>query len=241
MKESGTFSVFSRPYWREATSLCRSVRHIVFAALIVALRVALKAFRIPLAPGLSLTFDCYVNSLGSLVYGPVLALFVGAISDTLGALIFPSGIYFFPFILTEMSSSLLFSLFLWRREVRVGRVLAAKFTVNLFCNIFLTSLLMKWYYAIFYSDKAYAFINVARIVKNLALFPAESMLIVWVLGALIPALRACHLLPAEQQMTRATTRDIILLILLTLLSIGIVLFYIFFLKGFLEKNNIKFW
>ena len=77
-------NVFSRNYWRLAAGELKNTKSLVFASFIIVLRIVVKAFKIPLAAGLSLTFDCYVNSLGSLIYGPVVGLCVGAVSDTLG-------------------------------------------------------------------------------------------------------------------------------------------------------------
>lgn len=236
--------IFSAAYWRQAAALFRSTHMLVFAACIIALRVAVKAARIPLAANLSLTFDCYVNSLGSIVYGPVMALVVGAVSDTLGCLLFPSanGPYFPPFILVEMSSSFLFALFFWKRKLTIPRILTAKFTVNMVCNVCLTSLFVKWSYYVFYGiekAQAYAIINLSRIVKNLVLFPLESIAIALVLSAALPALRTLRLLPPQEQL-RPTWKHYVLIAALTLLSVGLVLFYIFFLKEFISQHNIKF-
>ena len=124
---------------------------LVFAALIIALRVAVKTLKLTTGT-ISFTFDCYVNSLGSIVYGPIMGLLVGAVSDTLGCILVPSPTspYFFPFIFVEMSSGFVFGLFLWRKKLTVSRVLLTKFMVNLVCNIILTSLVMKWDYYFFY-------------------------------------------------------------------------------------------
>ena len=116
-------TIFSPDYWREARREISNPRTLVFAALIIALRVIVKMFKVPIASGLSLTFDCYVNALGSIVYGPIVAIFVGAISDTFGCMFFPSGPYFFPFIFVEISSSVLFALFLWRRKISAQKSL----------------------------------------------------------------------------------------------------------------------
>ena len=230
-------------YWRAAAAAFGDTRLLVFAGLIVALRVAVKFIKIPLAAGLSLSFDCYVNALGSVVYGPLVGLAVGAVSDTLGCILAPTGPYFLPFILVEMGSSFLFGLFFWRREPSVPRILTAKFAVNLVCNIVLTSLFVKWSYLVFYgTEKAagYAVINLARIAKNLVLFPIESVLIALLLGAALPVLRA-HGLVQGQTALRPRRRDLFLAGGLFLLSVGLVLFYIFFLKGFLATHNIKWW
>lgn len=235
--------ICSKKYWKEATLVIKDTKMLVFAALIVALRVAVKLLKIPLAAGLSLTFDAYVNSVGSMVYGPVMGLLVGAVSDTLGCIIAPSasGPYFLPFILVEMSSSFIFALFFWRRDLTIGRVLSAKFTVNFVCNIILTSIFMKWSYFYFYGiEKAetYAVINLTRIAKNLIMFPFEAMLIVIVLGAVSNRLYALKLLPKRYNLS-FQKKHIVAISLLILLSIALILFYIFFLKDFIKIHNFK--
>lgn len=234
-------SVFKKNYWRQAASCFRDTRILIFAALIAALRVAVKFFRIPLAADLSLTFDCYVNALGSLVYGPLVALTVGAVSDTLGCILAPSGAYFLPFILVEMSSGFIFSLFLWRRKVTMLRVLWSKFTVNLFCNIILNSLLMKWYYSWLYgAEKVYNLINLVRIIKNLIMFPLEASLICLLFEALLPALSSLRLISAEYRHTDYDRKSLrVQVIISLLLSIAVVLLYIFVLKDLISVNNVK--
>lgn len=237
-------SALTPAYWREAARQMTVPRMLVFAALIAALRVAVKMSKIPIVTGVSLTFDCYVNALGSMVYGPVVALLVGAVSDTVGYLLFPNGgAYFLPFILVEMASSFIFALFLWRRQITAPRVLASKFTVNVICNIVMTSLFVKWSYYVYSgaeAAEAYSVFNLVRVGKSLVLFPLESVLIVMILSAFIPALRRLRIVPAEQGKLVLKIEHIAITIALTLASVALVLAYVFFLKDFLSAHNIKF-
>ncbi|MDD6995277.1 MAG: folate family ECF transporter S component [Candidatus Borkfalkiaceae bacterium] len=230
---------FSKAYWREAARLFKNVRILAFAALICALRVAVKMFSVPVAPGLYLSFDCYVNAVGALVYGPLVALGVGAVSDTIGALLFPKGPYFFPFIVVEMASGFIFALFIWRKKLTATRLLTAKFTVNFVCNIILTSLIQKWYYALFEAEKVYYIINGARIVKNLVLFPLEATLICLLVNALLPGLKALRYADKDQQGIPLTKKEIVCCVLLAVFSVALILFYIFFLKDFVAAHNFK--
>ena len=232
--------IFSDAYWKEAAKNLKDVKMIAFASLIVALRVAVKFITIPVDLGVEVSFDCYINSLGAIVYGPLMGLLVGAVSDTLGCLLHPSGPYFFPFIFVEMSSSFIFALFLWKRKLSAPRVLLSKFTVNFFCNIILTSLLMKPYMSIFYG-KGYAFVNMTRIVKNLVVFPVESVLITLILAALISPLKSIGLIGKKQENISIRKKDIVLTVVLFLLSVGLVLFYVLWLKDFIAEHNVKFW
>lgn len=239
--------IFSRKYWKDAANQLGDIKMLTIAALIVALRVVVKFFKIPLAAGLSISFDAYINSLGSLIYGPVVALFVGATSDVLGCIVTGQmAEYFLPFSLVEMSSSFIFAIFFWKKKINITRVLASKFTVNLICNIILTSLFNKWMYYLYYGierAQAYNVINGARIVKNLVMFPLEAAIIVIVLSAALPVVSRLKLVDKRLcYIEQPSNRKLILQILLfTAISIALVLFYIFFLKDFVTKLNIKFW
>ncbi len=231
-------SVFSAAYWKEAAAVFTDTKMLVFAAMIIALCVAVKLLRIPLAAGLNLTLHSYVVSLGSMIYGPVMGLAVGAISDVIGCIIAPSGAYFAPFTVIEMSSSFIFALFLWKQKISLPRIFAAKFTVNFVCNIIFTSIAMKWMYAAFQMEGTYSLINLTRIVKNLVLFPLESVLIATVIGAAMPALRSLKLTDNRHNL-RPQAKHYLLIAGLTFLSVALVVVYVVFLKDFIDANNIK--
>ncbi|MBQ4333559.1 MAG: folate family ECF transporter S component [Clostridia bacterium] len=234
-------SIFSAAYWKEAAANLKSIRMLALAAMIVALRAICKMLEIPLAPGLNINVAALFNSVGAMVYGPVVGVVGAMVSDPLGYLLHPDGPYFLPFMLSDMSSSFIFGLFFWRRRLTVGRAMTAKFAVNMVSNVVLTSLIMKWYYLVFYGvekAQAYNLINLTRIVKNLVMFPVEAILIAVVLGALSPALYRLRLLP-EKPILKLKPAHYVLVGVLTALSVGLVLFYVFFLKGFVADHNIK--
>ena len=235
-----TEGVFTRKYWAEAARELTDVKSLVFAALIIALRVAVKFFKVPLW-GVNFTLDCYVNAMGSIVYGPVVGLLVGAASDTIGCIVAPSGAYFLPFILVEMFSSFIFGLFLWRRQITAPRVLLAKFIINMVGNVAMNSIFIKWQYYLLGDENFYTYnlINGTRIVKNLAMFPLEAVLIVLLLTALLPAMRHLGVVPKEQEAVRMTKKDWILIVILFVLSVALVAFYAFFLKDFIAAHNLK--
>jgi hypothetical protein len=99
---------------------------------------------------------------------------------------------------------------------------------------------MKWMYAYFGWKGAYSFINAARIVKNLVMFPLESVLIVLILNAFLPVLRRFKCDVGEGDL-KFTKYNIFLLIALTVVAIALVLFYVLYLRDVLIANNIKFW
>ena len=85
----------------------------------------------------------------------------------------------------------------------------------------------------------YNIVNGVRIAKNLVTFPIESILIVAVLGAFIPILKKFKAVPASQNELIVTKKHVIAVAITTLLSVGLILFYVFFLKDFISAHNIK--
>ena len=232
-------SILKKEYWLGAAKNFGSTDMLAVAGIIVALRIAVKAFSIPIVPGLYVTFDCYINAIGSFIYGPLMSLAVGAVSDTVGAVLFPKGTYFLPFILTEMLSGFIFSLFLWKRDITAPRVILSKFSVNLVCNIILTSIFMKWYYAFFGIDSVYPFINLVRIVKNLVLFPFEGVLISLILWLIIPGLKRTNIAGKNILAQKPEKKHLWLTAILLLLSVALLVCYISFVSPWLENHNIK--
>lgn len=235
---------YGKQYWLDAASQLGNVKMLVFAALIIALRVVVKnpLCKISLMPGLHLTMDCYVNALGSMIFGPIVGFLSGAVSDTLGCILFPSPEpYFFPYILVEMLSSFIFGVFLWRRKISVGRVVLSKFTVNVVCNLLINPAITKFYYAWLgdSTQTTYAFVTAVRVGKNLVLFPLEAALIVLFISALFPLLRRVGVVPKDQAKPVMTWKHWLLLIILTLGAIALIVFYAVFLKDFLSAHNIK--
>ena len=53
---------FSKAYWKDAAGELKDTRVLVFAALMIALRVAMKLVAIPLAPGLKINTAFIVNA-----------------------------------------------------------------------------------------------------------------------------------------------------------------------------------
>ena len=217
-KQPQTFShPFSRAYWKAAAGEFSSTRVLAFAAVIVALRAVMKLFPIPVGENVNVYMGYLFNALGSMVYGPLMALVVGAVTDTLGVIIAPSGPYFLPFVFVEMLGSFLFALFLYRAKLTNLRVVLSKFSVNLLANVVLNSLLMVPYMQLFYG-KNYNVFNVVRIVKNVVLFPAEGFLILLFLSALIPALRSLGLVSRDQEKLSLTPKTLWMLLALFLIA-----------------------
>lgn len=178
---------FSKAYWKDAAGELKDTRVLVFAALMIALRVAMKLVAIPLAPGLKINTAFIVNALGAMVFGPVVAAICAVATDILGYLQNPEGVYFVPFVLTEVAGSVIFALFLYRAKVGPVRVMLSRFTICIVVNMVIQTPIYMWYYALYMGGKQYTFaMALPSIIKNLFMFPIESVALTLFLRIMIP-------------------------------------------------------
>ena len=215
---------FCREYWQLAFAEFKDTKMIVLAALILALRIAVKPLSIPIAGDLKEGIGFIVNAFGSMIYGPVLALLSGALSDTLGYLLFPSGVYFPAYMITDMAGSFVFALFLYRAEITVTRLLLCRFSICLFVNVALAYPIHVWYYSAV-MGRPYA-IALIRVVKNIALFPIETVILAIVFRALIPPFRKLGYVYSGTDHLNFTRKHMILLICLFLAGLGTIAGYL---------------
>ena len=178
---------FSKAYGHDAFLELKDTKMLVIAALMIALRVSMKWTVIPLAPNLNINVGApLVNAMGAMIFGPVVAALAACVSDLLGFMLFPQGgTYFLPYMFVEVAGSVLFALFFYRAKVTVTRVILARFSMDLFVNIILNSLVSMWYYAVI-MGKSYAFMILPAVIKNLCMFPIEAFILTLFLGVVIP-------------------------------------------------------
>ena len=211
---------FSRVYWAQAASEFKDLRMLLFAALMIALRVALKPVNIAIAADLRINVAFFVNAFGAMVFGPVVAIPAAAISDTLGYLLYPEGPYFFPFILTEIAGSVIFALFLYRAEVSSLRVTLSRFCI-FFVNIVLNTPIMWLYYSMM-MGRNYVLFDLLRIVKNLVMFPIESVLLTLFLRLVVPPMYKLGYVHTGADKLRFTRKNVVALALLIALGLAAV-------------------
>ena len=217
---------FSRAYWRLAASEMSSTKMLVFAALMAALRIALKTVSIPIGDNLNIGVQFLVNAYGAMVMGPVLAMLTALVTDVLGFVLHPDGVYFPLFALTEMAGALVFALTFYRAKLTVKRVTLARFTVNVLVNIVLQTPVMAAYYHLMLG-RNYTLFNAMRIFKNLALFPIEAVLLVFFLRMTIPPTRRMGFFVSPIDDLKISPKNVAMLAGLTLLGIAMVLVYLF--------------
>ena len=217
-------SPFSAAYWRDAAAELKSTKMLVVTALMVALRIVLKPFAIPLGPQLSIQTAMLATALGAMIYGPVVAIPAAIISDTVGFMIYPTGDYFLPFVLTEIASTMFYALFLYRAKVNPTRVMLSRFCICFFVNVVLQQFIYAWWYVYVGNpeeakESIMGIMTLSRILKNIAMFPVESVVLTLFLKFLVPVTRKAKLTYGEAADMRFTKKQVITLVALTLIGV----------------------
>lgn len=215
---------FSKAYWMQAAGEFKKTKVLVFAALMIALRVVLKMVSIPIGVDMRVNTAFFVNAYGAAVFGPVVAIVAAAISDTLGCIIFPTGPYFAPFVLVEIAGSLFYALCFYRTKISAKRIILATFLINFGVNIVINTPLMMWYYDVI-MGKYYAPFDLMRIVKNLVEMPVECFLLMVFFRAVIPGTRHLGFVTGGVDELRFTKRNLTVLIVLFVLGVVAVFGY----------------
>ena len=185
-------SPFTRGYWRTAAKELKNLRMLTLAAIVVALRIVLGGVRIPLGDNLNIFFGYLINSLGSAIYGPVVALLSGFATDILGYFVRPDGAFFPGYVLSTMLGSFFYALFFYRARITLPRIIGAKLTVNLLVNVGLGAM----WSAIQFS-KGYYYYLVKSLTKNIGMLPIEVFLLWLFLRAMAPVCARNGLLPRQ--------------------------------------------
>ncbi|MBO0420982.1 folate family ECF transporter S component [Vagococcus fluvialis] len=100
-----------------------------------------------------------------MLYTPIVAGSANALSDFIGANLFPTGPYFPGFTLTAFLSGFIYSVFYYKKEMTLKRIITVNLIVTVFLNLGLNTL---WLYMM-YGKGALAFIP-SRIISSSIMF-----------------------------------------------------------------------
>ena len=216
---------FCAGYWRDAFAELKDTKMLVFAAMIVVMRVALKTIiRVPLGPSLDITPAFMANALGAMVYGPVVGALGAIVSDVLGVML-RGDTYFLPYVLTEISGSVIFGLFFYRQKITPTRVILSRFSICLFVNILLQTPIDMLYQYVYYGYNNVV-LTIPRIFKNLFMFPLEAVALTVFLSAIQPITYRMKLTYNADAKLSFSKKQIALLAVLVLVGVGSVFAYL---------------
>jgi riboflavin transporter len=169
----GGFSV-KKLLWfmKSSTNELKSVSTISVAGMLVAVSVVLSFLKVVISSVLEISFAFLPLAAGGLLYGPVVGGIMGVLSDVLGYYIRPNGPFFPGFTLNALISGALYGLFLYKKPVTLKRVIIVSALIAILINLLLNSLWLSMMYG-----KAFVVLLTARIVKNVVMFPIDTVLL----------------------------------------------------------------
>ena len=128
----------------------KKVRTITTASMFAAIGVILGAYTIQVGNYLKIGFSGIANQFVYYLFGPVVGCFYGGALDILKYLVKPTGAFFPGWTLSAMAAGVIY---------------------GCFCNMLLGTLWLQIMYG-----KAFFAILPARVIKNLAMWPVNSLL-----------------------------------------------------------------
>ena len=176
---------FSVAYWRAAAAEMRDLRKVTFAALMIAACTVLGYLPSVMVWQAKISWGFLARALCAWVCGPVLGLAFGFLTGGSGQAFFPG------YTLSTMLGVFLYALFFYRTDLTVWRVFLAKFLTNV------ENVLLGTLWSAIMTGKAWMVLAPARALKNLVMFPIQSLLLCALFAALLPALRRAKLIPYE--------------------------------------------
>lgn len=147
-------------------------KKLAYLSLFLALQVFLSFFYVQVSDNLRIYFTYVIVISVAIIFEPKIALTYAVVEDLIAFFIYPTGPFFFGYTITAFMSMLIYSLFL-NKKVSLLRIIFAKTSVNIICNILINSI----WSAVLYS-KGFIYYVLRSTTKNLIMLPIEIVLFV---------------------------------------------------------------
>ena len=173
------FTRLSDPLTRLRVDAVRELhdpRTLATAAVLSAVHLVLNQFTIPVSQLLEVGFDFLAVAAIGYLCGPWVAGLSGIVTDLLGYVLRPNGPYFPGWTLSAILVGVLYGLWLYRRPIKLWRVVLCKLNMVLLFNFLLTPLWLHITYG-----QSFVVLSSLRLVKNVIKFPLDILLLMLVL------------------------------------------------------------
>lgn len=173
------FTRLSDPLTRLRVDAVRELhdpRTLATAAVLSAVHLVLNQFTIPVSQLLEVGFDFLAVAAIGYLCGPWVAGLSGIVTDLLGYILRPNGPYFPGWTLSAILVGMLYGLWLYRRPIKLWRVVLCKLNMVLLFNFLLTPLWLHITYG-----QSFVVLSSLRLVKNVIKFPLDILLLMLVL------------------------------------------------------------
>ncbi len=149
------------------------VKVMTFCGLMAALAIVLgKVATIKFGPYIKVGFSGLPNRIVDYLFGPIIGAIFGGSLDIIKWFLSSDGNFFFGFTVTAMVASVIYAFFLYKKPMKLWRVVVAELCVKVFCNVGLNTLWLNMLYG-----KAISSILPGRILSNSIMLPIDSAIL----------------------------------------------------------------
>lgn len=156
----------------------KSIRTIALCGLFAALAFILESFSIQVTNYIKIGFSGLPNEMVDFLFGPVVGCLFAAAMDVFKWAVHPTGPWFFGYTLNAFLAGLIYGAFLYKKPVRIWRILVAKLMVAMLINVALGTLWSSMLYG-----NVFLVILPPRFIKNLVMWPINSLVLYVLLKA----------------------------------------------------------
>ncbi len=155
------------PDGRTVKGVC--VKTVAVLGMFGAVSVILGALTIAIGDYIKIGFSTISGQFVYYLFGPVVGGLFGGALDILKYLVKPTGPFFPGWTVSAALAGVLYGCFLYKRPLRLWRVLAAEFAVSLICNVLLGTIWLDMMYG-----NGFLALLPMRALKNLIMWPINA-------------------------------------------------------------------
>lgn len=170
----------------------KTITKLTVNGLLLAVATVLGALKIPITQLIELRFGFLPLAVSASLFGPLTGLIFGGLSDILGYLVRPTGPFFPGFTISAMVSGCLYGLILYRKELKLWRLLLVQLLHSVIVSMGLNTLWLSMLYG-----KGFIPVLTSRLLKTVLMFPVNTLLL-WVVLKLVLRLWEKELKPVSQ-------------------------------------------
>ncbi|MDR3755748.1 folate family ECF transporter S component [Clostridium sp. AF18-27] len=149
----------------------KQVKTVTVCAMLGAVALVLGSLSVEIIPSVRIGFSGIPNEFVAWLFGPVVGPLFNGTMDILKYLAKPTNAYFPGLTMVTMLAGCIYGCFFYGRPMRLWRVLVAKFTVALICNVILNTFCLS-----ILLGKGFWLLLPPRILRNVIMWPIDSLI-----------------------------------------------------------------
>ena len=152
-------------------------KKIILCALFISSTIVLGRILSIRTPIITIGFSFVPIMLSAIILGPKYSTFIATICDIIGALVFPTGSFFFGFTITAFLTGLTYGLLLYRKEFKVDKWFIIRLLIS---TVIVTGILngvLNTIWIIMMTNGASKVIITTRVLKQLVMAPVQIITI----------------------------------------------------------------